>query len=797
MKHNIFTTFLTTFAIIFGLTIMANAAVKPELMSKAPNGDNGNGTSRQVSVSGDGRYVVFQSDATNLIGGLTDTNNSSDVFLRDTQTGTLRCISLATPTTTGNSFSVNPIISANGRYVVFASSATNLVSTNDTNSNLDVFRYDIVTNQMQLVSVSVLGTSTGNGFSGSTGGWHAYDMSDDGRFVAFMSNAFDLTFINDTNTKSDIFIRDMQTGFTRLASINNSGTNTGNDDSVDPSITADGQMVAFTSLANNLTALDDNTQYDIYFYNYQTQITKCASLAVSGTSTGTFSSFSAVISKNGTRVAYSSAAHDLTNIPIPFNNPFVNVIVHDFGLGLNSLVTVNTVGNASGNGETGQGNFQNRNVSISANGRYVSFESKANNLVSLPVGTGYNIFRRDLAEGKTEVVSINTAGTQGGTNNSLTGSRGNQMSRDGRFVTFVSNSQNLVADFPTSGGFQVYVRDMVNKITIAQSLNDAGTALGNSDSDSPSISTNGKAVVFASFATNLTPTNVNNNLNIFRSFVPTPQRAVADFDGDGLSDFAVFRPQLNGIWYVLNNSATFASYRYYGAGTDLITPADFTGDGRTDYAVFRPSNGTWYISDENFAETTVQFGLAGDKPIPQDFDGDGKADLAVYRSGTWWWQSSQTGQAVSYQFGLAGDIPVQGDFDGDGKADYAVFRPSNGTWYARKSSDGNFMIVQFGLNGDKPVTADYDGDGRTDIAVYRSGTWYILQSRDNSVTITQFGLATDIPTAGNYDGDGRSDIAVFRPSDGNWYVLRSSNNAFSAVHFGQTADKPVPAAFIP
>ncbi len=791
------TTFLTIFAVIFGLTMTANAAVKPDLMSKAPNGDNGNGTSQKVSVSGDGRFVVFESVATNLVSGVTDTNAAQDIFLRDTQTGTLRCISLATPTTTGNSFSVNPIISANGRYVVFASRATNLVSVTDNNNDVDVFRFDIFTNQIQLVSINVFGTFAGNSFSGNTmGGWHAYDMSDDGRYVAFMSNASDIIGVTDTNGKSDIFIRDMQTGFTRLASINSSGTNSGNNDSVDPSITADGQMVAFTSLANNLITLDDNQQYDIYVYNYQTQITKCASIAASGTSTGTFSSFSAVISKNGARVAYSTAAHDLTNIPIPFNNPFVNVVVHDLGLGLNSLVSVNTAGTASGNGETGQGSFQVRNVSISANGRYVSFESRSNNLVSLPVGPISNVYRRDLAEGKTEIVSINAAGTQGGSGNSLTGSRGNQMSRDGRFVTFVSNASNLVSDFPISGSFQIYVRDMVNKITTVQTLDSAGTALGNSDSDSPNISANGKAVVFTSFATNLTPTNANNTFNVFKAFVPTPQNAVADFDGDGRTDYSVFRPS-SGAWYFLNSDATFASYRLFGTATDTIAPADYSGDGRTDYAVFRPSNGTWYISDGlDFSETITQFGQSGDKPMPQDFDGDGKADLAVYRGGNWFWQSSQNGQTTHYQFGLANDIPVQGDFDGDGKADYSVFRPSNGTWYIRKSTNGSFLIIQFGLNGDKPVAADYDGDGKTDIAVYRNGTWYILRSTDNSVSITQFGLATDIPSVGSYDGDGKADIAVWRPSDGTWYILRSSNGAFQAAHFGQNGDKPVSAAFI-
>lgn len=795
-------TFLSICAVILGSTMIISAAVKPALMSKATNGNAGNELSLTGSVSADGRYVVFESGATNLVKGLSDTNDATDIFLRDTQTNTTRCITLAGPTTTGNGPSAIPMISANGRYVIFNSNATNLVAIPDSNNNRDVFRYDIQTGQIELVSVTAAGSSAGNARSGvsALGGTRAYDLSDDGRYVAFMSSASDLTFVSDTNAATDIFIRDMQGGFNRLATINKDGTGAGDTASADPSISANGRRVAFTSGAGNLIPVDFNLTDDIFIYDMQTQVTKCASLAVSGgNGTGSSGSADPVISKDGSRVAYYSAARDLTNIAIPADDARINAYVYDLGLRSTSLVSINVAGNASGNGDSGfPVAAHQRNLSISSDGRYVLFESRSSNLVgTTPLAGTYNVFRRDLALGRTDLVSINAAGTSGGSQNSFAGLRGAGMSPDGRLVTFFSIALDLTTDFPVTPVGHVYVRDMASGFTTALTLNHLSAALGNNQSISPAISANGKAVVFSSLATDLTPTNSGGMSNIFKAFVPTPQRTVSDFDGDGRTDFAVFRPA-QGAWYVLNSDATFASVRLYGTATDNIVPADYTGDGRTDYAVFRPSNGTWYISDSlSFVETVIQFGQSGDKAVPQDYDGDGKTDVAIYRGGTWWWRNSKTGEANAFQFGLPSDIPVPGDFDSDGKADYAVFRPSEGNWYILNSSNGSFQGFHFGQNGDKPVPADYDGDGKTDAAIFRSGSWWILNSRDGVATNTQWGLATDIPVAGGYDGDGKADIAVFRPSDGNWYVLTSSTGSFSAVHFGQNGDAPTPASFIP
>ena len=116
-----------------------------------------------------------------------------------------------------------------------------------------------------------------------------------------------------------------------------------------------------------------------------------------------------------------------------------------------------------------------------------------------------------------------------------------------------------------------------------------------------------------------------------------------------------------------------------------------------------------------------------------DFDGDGKTDYSVYTpsNGLWQIETSSNSSQSSINFGVTGDKLVTGDYDGDGKSDQAIFRPSTGTWWIRRSSDpANFQAIQFGLSSDIPVAADYDADGKTDIAVFRpsNGVWYILQS---------------------------------------------------------------------
>ena len=247
--------------------------------------------------------------------------------------------------------------------------------------------------------------------------------------------------------------------------------------------------------------------------------------------------------------------------------------------------------------------------------------------------------------------------------------------------------------------------------------------------------------------------------------VTTPRNSAGDFNGDGLTDLAVFRPS-TGTWYV----RTFGTVQW-GAPGDIPVPGDYDGDGVTDVAVYRPSTGQWFVQNQ----FTRSWGQMGDVPVPRDYDNDGVTDVAVYRpsTGQWFVQNRFT---VSW--GLPNDVPVPGDYNGDRVADVAVFRPSTGQWFVR-----NQFTLSWGRMGDVPVPEDYNDDGVTDLAVYRpsTGQWFVR----NQFTVA-WGLSNDVPVPGDYNGDGAADVAVFRPSSGQWFV----RDQFT-LQWGQTGDVPV------
>lgn len=272
--------------------------------------------------------------------------------------------------------------------------------------------------------------------------------------------------------------------------------------------------------------------------------------------------------------------------------------------------------------------------------------------------------------------------------------------------------------------------------------------------------------------------------------------AVSNFDTDGRSDVAVYRPSTN-VWYAFNSTDEGFQAVQFGSAGDVIAPGDYDGDGITDRGIFRPSTGTWYISNSSGGYSIYQFGAAGDIPVPGDYDGDLKSDIAVWRpsTGVWYIFRSSDQSYDIRNYGISTDKTVQGDYDGDGKTDIAVWRPSTGVWYILRSSDSGNTIFAFGTNGDKPVHGDYDGDGKYDAAVFRpsDATWYALGSSEGFSAV-QFGLSGDQPAPGDFDGDGKTDRAIFR--DGVWYIFRSSDFGYSILTFGQAGDVPIQTALV-
>jgi hypothetical protein len=280
-------------------------------------------------------------------------------------------------------------------------------------------------------------------------------------------------------------------------------------------------------------------------------------------------------------------------------------------------------------------------------------------------------------------------------------------------------------------------------------------------------------------------------------------RAPMDFDGDGRSDFGVFRPD-SARWLVdtTHEGGTDLAVTF-GEPGDVPVPADYDGDGTTDLAVFRPATAHWFVdtNHDGASDLDIVYGEPGDIPVPADYDGDGRADFAVFRPTSARWLVDWTHEGVTdldVVYGAEGDVPVPGDYDGNGTADLAVFRPSSARWLVDWSREGGTdLVVTYGAPGDVPLPADYDGDGLCDLAVLRpsSGRWFFDGNHNGGTDLRlDYGRVGDVPVPGDYDGDGRSDLAVFRPDGAGWFVDVTRDGATDLrVRYGEASDVPLRA----
>lgn len=400
-----------------------------ERVNLSATGQQADAESWADATSADGRYVLFDSHASNLVPG--DTNGQTDVFVRDLQTGETTRVDVASD---GKQARLLPShgtsISADGRYSVFTSEAANLVP-GDTNDATDVFVHDLGTGQTVRASVRSTGTQV-SGFSGDG------VISADGRYVAFDSYANNLV-PHDTNGGQDVFLRDLEAGRTTRLDLSSYGRQTARgSQSGTPAISADGRFVAFASSAPNLVSGDTNRATDVF--------------------------------------------------------------LRDRKRGRTVRVDVGPRGRQARNGSSQQ-------PALSADSRFVAFVSSANNLISRDTNHRQDVFLRDRARRRTTRVSISSSGGQ-----PKRPSAAPVISPDGRFVAF-SSAAALVPGVAGGVG-QVFVRDLRAGTIALASLGSDGEA-GDASSNAAGFSADGRYLAFSSWATNLVPDDTNGQLDVF------------------------------------------------------------------------------------------------------------------------------------------------------------------------------------------------------------------------------------------------------------------------------------------
>lgn len=379
----------------------------------------------------------------------------------------------------GNDSSGGEALSANGRYVAFTSSANNLVA-GDTNGFADVFRHDRVTGATIRVSVGPGGIQADEASTQCS-------ISANGRFVGYRSKATNLV-VGDTNNIRDIFVYDCETGITSRVNLAPGGVEA-NRASQDSALSASGRFVAFRSSANNLVANDTNGGTDIFVHDRVTGVTERVSVDSAGnesTGGGKYPSLSA----DGRYVTFQSSAANL--VPNDTNGT-ADIFVHDRLTGVTERVSVDSAGV--------EGDSASTNASISADGRYVAFQSASTNLVAGRVGY-FEVYVHDRVTGLTERVS-NSISTPGFGGNFQ--SESPVISGDGRYVAFYSLANDLVgADTNVDWDVFVYDRQTGSTKRISES---ATGGQSNGMSVFPSISSDGRYVSFTSMANNLAPLN--------------------------------------------------------------------------------------------------------------------------------------------------------------------------------------------------------------------------------------------------------------------------------------------------
>jgi Tol biopolymer transport system component len=467
------------FASAFGLAVLtvttnAGAAELVSVRNPAPFPTAASGNSTAPRISGDGRFVLFSSSANDLVRG-DNGYLGLDVFLRDRASNATTLISVnLNGTGGGNDHSRYAGISTNGRYVLFESTASDLVA-GDTNGTTDVFVRDVWWQTTRLVSVATNGLA-GNGVSSEA------VMTPDGRYVAFISSASNL--VPGDNSQPDVFVRDMMAGTTRVASV---GANGGGITMGTPVITPDGRYVAFVS-TKHLVAAVPTTVNEVYLRDMVSGTTTWVSTNawmfatnLLNLNSANAASYHPAISDDGRVIAFKTGwMNGLVSPPSP-GVAATLVFVYDTVAQTNTLIATNGFPPWVQNDDV-------YGPEMTPDGRFIAFgqEEIINGI------TNASVQLWDATTGTNALVSANLDGQV--SSNSL--SYAPAVTPDGRFVTFLSNATNLVGNV-VSNGFHIYLRDMQSNSTVLVDADTNGIGSTDFEGASPSLSADGTLVTFS------------------------------------------------------------------------------------------------------------------------------------------------------------------------------------------------------------------------------------------------------------------------------------------------------------
>ncbi len=520
--------------------IVANEFERTALVNKNPaTGNSGGGEANTLVKSDDsGHQSLFVSDSKLL---------DPDAKYID-QPSTDQHLYIGEPllasvgpdgVTSSDSHIFEPSFSSDGRFVVYRSDARNLVPglPGPLNFNSQIWWRDLALQQNRLISFDATGTDGGTNISSRP------SVSDDGRFVTFLSRASNLVagFVDKNGSfANDLYLRDTATGKTVLVSRDSANPLNGASAAINnPQLSADGRIVIFESTAKNLVSgVTITTGTHLYAYDRVTDTLRILNVAPDGVTPGNASigANTARISRDSSTIVFESGATNLITGFVNGNGFSNDVFAYDTATSKNSLV--------SGISATATANGQARKPSLSADGRFVAFYSPATDLLPQSTNNQLHVFVRDRLTGELELIDIGFDNNTQGNGNSTTFDAP-ELSTDGRFVAFRSESTNLVPGYidGNTDATDLYIRDRLTGLTTLVNSPDGNTSsnVGHLNNQRFSLNAVGDMIVFQSSASNL----IASDTNLFDDIYTSQAHVSFSFTAPAATDITLRRTGAN------------------------------------------------------------------------------------------------------------------------------------------------------------------------------------------------------------------------------------------------------------